>query len=145
MKRILISTAAILGTAAPALADADMLRDRLETKLGDIAPEVDVSALSADQVTALYADLASEDSAAEQRRSVDAIVADSQYRMDPETTDMTALGGRNDIRAVVADMMSEEPVDVDVDTLSDEQVAALYLELTGGDDSDATAIEAIVQ
>jgi hypothetical protein len=130
------------------MADTSMLRDRL----GSVQEmeDVDISALSDDQVRSLYATLSGEESPAERQRAIDAIVSDSQYTMDeeavmadPEFRDR--VGASNDIRDVVEDMLAREAIDADVDELTDEQVTALYLELTSGDVTDATTIEAIIQ
>ena len=144
MKRILTTAAILLTAGAPAFAQTDMLRGLVEERLDGISPQVEVSTLTDQQVAAIYAEISSEDSTAELRRSVDAIVADDQYRMDPDAMDMARVGGSNDIREVVANMLETEDVQADVSELTDEQVAALYLEMTGGEDTDVNALEAIV-
>jgi hypothetical protein len=105
-----------------------------------------VSALTDEQVRALYAGLSSDNDAASRNALIESIVADSQYRMeDSDMADYGNFGADNDLRDVVAEMLAQEPVDVDVSELSDAQISALYLELTSGDGSDATTIESIVE
>ncbi|RDC73457.1 hypothetical protein DLJ49_07810 [Rhodovulum sp. 12E13] len=145
MKRILTTTALAIALAAPAAADTDMLRNVLENRFED----VDVSTLTDEQVRALYAATAGEDSAADIQGRVDSIVADSQYEMDEEAImadpdEMARMGGSNDLRNVVADMLATREIDADVATLTDEQVSALYLELTDSEPSN-TELEAIIQ
>jgi len=144
MTRFLTTTALVLALAAPALAN-DMLRAKVEDRLDQSTQDVDVSALTDEQVRALYAGLSSGDSAAERNALIESIVADPQYRMDETVMgDYGNFGADNDLRRVVAAMLATEPVDVNVAELSDAQVSALYLELTSGDGSDATTIEGIV-
>ncbi len=145
MKRILTTTALAIAVAAPAAAGTDMLRNALDDRFEN----VDVSTLTDEQVRALYAATAGTESAAELQRSVDSIVADSQYEMDEETImadpdEMARMGGSNDIRNVVADMLATREVEADVATLTDAQVSALYLELTDSEPSN-TELEAIIQ
>ena len=145
MTRILTTTALVLAMATPALAN-DMLRQKVDEKLEASAQEVDVSALTDEQVRALYAGLSSDNSAAERNALIESIVADPQYRMDDTVMgDYGNFGADNDLRNVVADMLANEPVDVDVSQLTDAQISALYLELTSGEATDATRIESIVE
>lgn len=145
MTRFLTTTALVLAMATPALAN-DMLREKVDQRLEGSAQEVDVSALTDEQVRALYAGLSSDNSAAERNALIESIVADPQYRMDDTVMDEYGnFGADNDLRNVVADMLANEPVDVDVSQLTDAQVSALYLELTSGDATDTTRIEAIVE
>ncbi len=146
MKRIMTTTALIIGLAVPAAADVNMLRGIIADRFED----VDVSTLTDEQVRALYVSTASGESPADRQAAVDAIVADSQYEMDEEAmmADPDAVarfGGENRIRAVVAHMLDTRSIDADVDTLTDEQIAALYLELTSTSTGDTTEIEAIIQ
>ena len=146
MKRILTTTAVVLAMAAPAVADTDMLREKLENQFEN----VDVASLTDAQVSALYAAVAGTDGQADVQAEVDAIVRDDQYVMDSDAMmadpDMVArVGGDNNIRDYVADALEAQPIDVDVDSLSDEQVAALYLELSSGEQADASDLEAIIQ
>lgn len=145
MTRFLTTTALILAMATPALAN-DMLREKVQGKLDASVQDVDVSALTDEQVRALYAGLSSDVSAAERNALIESIVADPQYRMDETAMgDYGNFGADNDLRGVVADMLANEPVDVDVSELSDAQVSALYLELSSGDVTDSTTIESIVE
>ena len=144
MTRFLTTTALVLAMATPALAN-DMLRERVENKLNTSSEDVDVSALTDEQVRALFAGLSSDNSATERNALIESIVADPQYRMDDTVMgDYGNFGADSDLRSVVAEMLANEPVDVDVSELSDAQISALYVELTSGDGSDATSIEAIV-
>ena len=145
MTRFLTTTALVLAMATPALAN-DMLRERVENKLNTSSEDVDVSALTDEQVRALYAGLSSDNSATERNALIESIVADPQYRMDDTVMgDYGNFGADNDLRNVVADMLANEPVDVDVSQLTDAQISALYLELTSGEATDATRIESIVE
>lgn len=145
MKRIVTTTALAIAVAAPAAADTDMLRNALDDRFEN----VDVSTLTDEQVRALYAATAGTESAAELQRSVDSIVADSQYEMDEEAImadpdEMARMGGSNDIRNAVQNMLATREVEADVATLTDAQVSALYLELTDSEPSN-TELEAIIQ
>jgi hypothetical protein len=145
MKRILTTTALAIALAAPAAADTDMLRNVLDDRFEN----VDVSTLTDEQVRALYAATAGEDSTADVQGLVDSIVADSQYEMDEEAImadpdEMARIGGSNDLRDAVQNMLDNREVEADVAALTDEQVSALYLELTGGE-TDNTELEAIIR
>jgi hypothetical protein len=149
MKRILTTAAIVVALSSPAaLAQADLTM--LRNQIDDRVENVDVDALTDEQVRALYAVLASEEDPAARQNAVESIVRDAQYEYD-ETLIMTdpeyagRLGASNDIRNAVANLLEPEPVDVDVDTLTDEQVSALYVELTSGDATDAQDIEAIIE
>lgn len=148
MKRLTLTTVIALATAAamPALADGtDMLRAELQDKLSSLAPDVDVSALSGEQVRALYAGLAGENTQLNRQEMVESIVNDDQYKMDEATFNDMDFSGSNDMRDAVERMLENEPIgDVNVDNLSDEQISALYLELTSGSAADADKVRAIV-
>jgi len=146
MKRIMTTTALIIGLAMPAAADVSMLREIIEDQFEDVG----VSTLTDEQVRALYAATAGEESAADMQTTVDSIVADSQYEMDEEAMmadpdEVARVGGDNNIRDAVAQMLDTRSIDADVDMLTDEQISALYLELTSTSTGDTSEIEAIIE
>jgi hypothetical protein len=153
MKRILTGTAlALLIGTGPALAQfEDPLRATVEQELQTYAPDVEVDDLTQAQLSALYLELSSSASAADMQRAIDAIVADSQYRMDEQEMTLRigdAMGdteSADNIRAVVADRLDANGyTDVDVTNLSEDQVAQLYVVLTSGADDDTNKIESII-
>ena len=148
MTRLLMTTALVLAVAAPAAAQTDMLRADVERYLGATVQDVDVDALTDEQVRALYAGLSSGMGAAEKNALVESIVRDSQYNMEDNITVFEGMdyGASTELRNTVRLLLLGRGMDdVDVAELDNAQVAALYLELTDGNGSDATEIEAILQ
>ena len=148
MTRLMMTTALALAVAVPAAAQSEMLRDAVEDYIDATVQDVDVDTLTDEQVRALYAGLSSESSAAERNALVESIVRDSQYRMEDNIATFEAMdyGASTDLRSAVGLLLSGEGIDdVNVDELDNNQIAALYLELTDGGGADATDIEAILQ
>ena len=148
MTRLMMTTALALAVAAPAAAQSEMLRDAVEDYIDATVQDVDVDTLTDEQVRALYAGLSSESSAAERNALIESIVRDSQYRMEDNIATFEAMdyGASTDLRSAVGLLLSGEGIDdVNVEELDNNQIAALYLELTDGGGADATDIEAILQ
>ena len=145
MNRILATTALTLALAAPAMAQTNMLRDSVAQSLAASPTDVQVEALTDEQVRALYVALSGTESAADRERLIESIVGDAQYDMEANMAEFGAFGAENSIREAVAQMADENEIEVDVNTLSSDQVAALYLQFTGGEGADAQEVEAILQ
>ncbi|MBM7069450.1 hypothetical protein [Actibacterium sp. 188UL27-1] len=122
MKRILTTTALVLLTGTAAIADTDsQLKASVESQLASRQLDVNVDALTADQLSELSLALNSGQSQAEIQRDVEQIAG---------------VAGDDDAshqrEALKASLMQRQ-LDVDVDTLTNEQVASLNLALNSGE------------
>ena len=143
MKRLLTVTALSTLIAVPAFGQMNNLRDNVMQRLESMQYEVDESSLTDEQVRALYARLAAAEDPVERNRVVDSILEDENFVMNEEMEGYEQIGADSGIRQMVENEIDAYEVDVDVSTLTDAQVTALYLELTSGETS-ASGIEAIV-
>lgn len=149
MKRLLMTTALVIGTAGFAAAqNEDMLRDRVETYFDNTQTDVVVSSLSDEQVNEIYIAITSSDDAAQRREDVDAVLADMGVIVaDDGTVTMEEPGyvlvdevemPRDQIHVRVSNYFEDHPqIEADADMLSDEQLAAAYVAITSTDDTAA--------
>ncbi|SFP05294.1 hypothetical protein [Tranquillimonas alkanivorans] len=146
MKKLMIATAIATMTTTGAFAQEEQLDELVDVELGEIGMDnVDVSALPDAAVAELHLYLTSDTQESESitQNRVRSVLEDygvrlrtgEVYVVDPATTVAIEVPA-NQLRARVAnrlDVTYEE--DVDVSTLTDDQVAELYLILTSTDDA----------
>ncbi|MBM9593733.1 hypothetical protein [Roseitranquillus sediminis] len=151
MKRILLSTALALATTGAAFAqDADtaQLRELVSQELSEYgATDVTVDDLTSEQVSQLYFIFTSTDSSSVQRERVDRVIDEvagneprpnriRTYRVmegDEDVEPVSVTLPRNQLRALVSQMLETYEVEVDVATLTDEQLTELYIIDTSSD------------
>ena len=149
MKRILLSTAFVLGTAGFAAAQDvadDQMRALVSQQLDAYGTDISVDQLTDDQVTRMYLIATSTDSTSVKhdryRTVLDPYLGDEGTPYRPRTraytiagedmaeTDLEPVGvslPRYQLRSLVEQMLETYEIEVDVSDLSDEQLAELYL------------------
>ena len=149
MKRILLSTAFVLGTAGFAAAQDvadDQLRALVSQELDAYGTDIEVDQLTDEQVSELYLYATSTDSTSVKhdnyRRILDPYLGDEGTPYRTRTRAYTAAGEgmpetdlepvgvtlpRYQLRSLVEQMLETYEIEVDVSQLTDEQLAELYL------------------
>ncbi len=150
MKRFLITTAFVLGTAGMAAAqdmDSNQMRELVAQDLETYNYDVDVSQLSEAELSQLYFIATSTDSSSVRQDRYDRILKDGNaeransirtYRPmpgDEDTEEVQVTMPRNQLRSLVQQMLETYDMNVDVSSLDDETLSALYLVDTSTDSS----------
>ncbi len=138
MKNLMLSTALVLSTAGFAAADSHFqIEAQVENELALMQMDVDMDSLTEEQISALYTTISSAETASERDKGVRAVLNDWNVTFENEDDpELTLMIPRSQLRSLVYAKRGELGIDqIRVRTLTDDQLAALYL-IANGDASD---------
>ena len=154
MNRILISAVAAAAMATSAFAYTDASDSMVEAVRGTLT-EVGVEAtmveeLTDGQIASIYMASTSEMDDAQLEQEVKKFLSNEQLDAEAETgvnVGINVDGGANSMMQIVDNLLTDSGFEVDVTTLTDSQIAAIYLAATSTDDEsrEKQKIEAILQ
>ena len=121
MKRFLTTTALVMLTGTIAVADDSQLKASVESQLASRQLDVNVDALTTDQLSELSLILNSDNSQAEIQREVEQMVG------------VTGSDDASQQREALRAALMQRQIDVDVSTLTNEQVASINASLNSGE------------
>ncbi|NSX54715.1 hypothetical protein [Parasulfitobacter algicola] len=148
MKRFLATTALVMTTSAAAFAMSnEQLKDSVENELNSYEMEVNVDALTDDQISAIYVIMTTGDSPLDKQQRIESILEDANSAAVVDEKGMVITLPANDMRAQVQSRLAIMGFDVDVSELDDETIQGIYLVATSGENpNDKNAkIEAMLQ
>lgn len=156
MKRILIAAIAATSMATSAFAYTDATESMVNS-VREILDELEIDAINVEdlsdtQIASIYMAGTSAMDESEKEKEVRSFLTDSQLEKEADAgptleTGVNVDGGSKTMMGMVQDLLDEHSIDTDVSTLTDAQIAGIYIAATSSDDESRQKdrIEAILE
>lgn len=147
MKNLLLSTALVISTAGFAAAGSHFqIEAQVENELALMQMDVDMDSLTEEQISQLYTTLTSTETASERDQKVRAVLNDWNVMVeDEEDPELALMIPRSQLRSLVYQKRGELGIEeIRVRTLTDDQLAALYLIANGNASDKQVQAKAII-